>query len=274
MMTPYTHDPRQVSFCDPLVARCDLYLAITGRFWFNSIESSLFAHWRPKMIHVDLAVDRDDFPIVKDRFNPRGSRRFLYIGHDGWQKNPRYLEELANTMAGSSFSWMGVGKRIEGFKRLGAQDFRTDVARELVASHDFMVTVGEFDANPTTILEAMAWGLIPVCTPTSGYEGYAGIVNIPLNNAREAVRVLGELQNAPSEELMKMQRVNWQALDSHFNWDRFADQVLDAIRSERRPTILHENFGRKLRLCASALTSPHQRTSATLLARKVKRVLR
>ena len=44
-----------------------------------------------------------------------------------------------------------------------------------------MITLGSADANPTTILEAMAWGLIPVCSVQSGYEGFSSIRNISID---------------------------------------------------------------------------------------------
>jgi hypothetical protein len=156
---------------------------------------------------------------------------------------------------------MGIGRNIEGLARLGPQDFASDAARKLVASHDFLLTVGRFDANPTTILEAMAWGLIPVCTPTSGYAGYEGIVNVPLDNPGEAVSILERLQRAPEDHLLSLQHANWRALDSHFNWNRLSNQVLDAIRSDRSPPVLHEGLGRRLRLRGMAMLSPNHKTS-------------
>jgi glycosyltransferase involved in cell wall biosynthesis len=255
-MAPFNHDARQVSFLDPLIAHCDLYLAITGNFWFDSLQDSLFAHWAPKMVHVDLAVDRGEFPVIKKLFNPPGARRFLYIGHSGWWKNMPYLKELAARLPGQ-ISWMGTGKGDpEGLSALGHQDFSSSHARSLVATYDFLIMVGKADSNPATILEAMAWGLVPVCTPTSGYTGYPGIVNIPLGDPDEAVRQLRALQSVPDSRLAEMQAVNWRALDTHFNWERFAGQVLDAVRSDERPIIAKESLARKARLRASSLASP------------------
>jgi glycosyltransferase involved in cell wall biosynthesis len=257
MMSPYNHDPRQVAFVDPLVPRCDLYLTITGSFWFDSVDGSPFSHWRPKMVHVDLAIDRRDFPIVKRRFNPAGSRRFLYIGHGGWQKNVRYLEQLAQTMPGAAISWMGQGHTpLRGLTRLGYQDFTSESARRLVSTHDFLLTVGTADSNPATVLEAMAWGLIPVCTPTSGYEGRPGIITIPPDDPSGALLVLERLQSTPQDVLHGMQAANWNALDTHFNWDRFASQVRDAIESTASPGTLREGLARRAKLQVAALVSP------------------
>lgn len=258
MILPYSHgDNVQVAFADPVVARCDLYLAVTGKTWFDSVSTSLFAHWRPKMVHADLAVDRADFPPVKTRFNEPGRRRYLYVGHTLWFKNTRYLSEIAARLPGADFAWMGSGAPIAGLTALGRQDFSTPEAKALVAAYDFLVTVGSSDANPTTILEAMAWGLIPVCTAESGYADHPGIVNVPLGDPDRAAAILRELQDVPADRLLELAARNRQALDRHYNWDRFADQLVEAIESNESPARLPAPLARTLRLRWHSLRSPY-----------------
>jgi hypothetical protein len=154
---------------------------------------------------------------------------------------------------------------------LGYQDFASESARRLVASHDFLLTVGRADANPATLLEGMAWGLVPVCTPTSGYEEYPSIVNIPLDDPQGALRVLERLQSVPEDALTDMQTANWKALDDHFNWERFASQVREAIDSGASPPVLREGTGRKARLRVAAVVSPYsmlRRGNLRLLAHR------
>jgi glycosyltransferase involved in cell wall biosynthesis len=259
-MQPYNHgDLRQMAFLDSVLDDCDLFLAITGHYWYDSAGASLCSHWRPKLIHLDLAVDRQEFPVLKTAFNTPGSRRFVYIGHAGWTKNTSYLSRMAELVPETTISWIGPGRpsAIPGLQALGAQDFSTRHGRETLAAYDFMVTVGRADANPTTILEAMAWGLIPVCTPQSGYTNEVGIVNIPLDNAVEAVRVLRWLQAAPEAELRQLQVHNWRRLDEHFNWDRFTGQVIAAIESQSSPSLETVSMWRWVRLRWLALVSPH-----------------
>jgi glycosyltransferase involved in cell wall biosynthesis len=240
LLMPYVHvDDYHVSLADPVVRNCDLFLAITGSTWFETVPSSIAAHWLPKMVHVDLAVDRADFPRVKTSFNPPGRRRFLYIGHTGWYKNTPYLAELARRLPEFEFAWIGSGEPgIAGLQSHGRRDFATDEARALVAEHDFLLTVGIGDANPTTVLEAMAWGLVPVCTPESGYTGRQGIVNVPARDAGAAVSVLRLLQEKAERDLFALQAANDADLDDHFNWNRFTNQVVDAIESTSSPSCL------------------------------------
>jgi len=255
---PFSHaDPRYCAFLDSFVARCHLYLAITGRYWFETVSQSIFAHWYPKMVHLDLAVDRRDFPPIKIRFNPPGQRRFVYVGHSGWTKNTGYLSEIARLMPETQVNWVGGGgRRIAGVTALGSQDFTTEQSRQLLASHDFLIIVSKADANPVTILEAMACGLIPVCTPQCGYTGYPGIINIPLGDAPKAVETLRRLQAMPEAELQSLQASNWQILDEYFTWDRFALQVKDAIESEEMPALLPVSLHQRLRIVRAELVSP------------------
>jgi glycosyltransferase involved in cell wall biosynthesis len=257
LMEPYHHgDDVQVAFIDPIIPYVDLFLAITGNYWFSTIASSGFAHWLPKMVHLDLAVDGNDFPPLKQRFNPPRRRRFVYIGSCVAGKNVDYLSEIADRAgADIEIAWIGSGPRpIRDVKALGFVDFGTESARRLIAEYDFLLTVGKADANPATILEAMAWGLIPVCTKQSGYAGYPGIINVPLADPAAAVSVLKDLEQRPDGELQRLQRSNWEALQGHFSWDRFARQVIDAIETDNSPALAREAWRRKwaLRLAAAA----------------------
>lgn len=258
-MFPYTHgDMRHVAWAEKIIRRCDAFLAITGNYWFSTIGESPFAHWLPKMTHLDLAVDRSDYPALKRRFNPPGSRKFLYIGHNYWFKNMDYLMDIARSAPDVGAAWIGWSRRaIPDLEVLGRQDFRTASAKALVSQYDFMITVGSSDPNPTTILEAMAWGLVPVCTRESGYVGYPGIVNVPLGDTARAVECLRGLQALSEARLLEMRQTNWEALDRHFNWHRFTDQVVGTIETPSGPPIDSLPIGRRLRMRRAALTSPH-----------------
>jgi glycosyltransferase involved in cell wall biosynthesis len=258
-LSPYHHgDDVQVAFLDRIVCAADLYLAITGRYWFSSIGASTFAHWRPKMVHMDLAVDREHFPVLRREFNPPGRRRIVYVGHSGWTKNPEYLSAIAAALPAGAISWIGRGEApIAGVTALGGHDFATPAGRAAVAAHDFLITVGRADANPTTVLEAMAWGLVPICTPQSGYVGYAGVANVPLDDAPGAAAVIEDLQRAPAERLQAMQAANWELLDTHFHWDRFARQVIEAIESDASPSCLPVTRERRRAIRRAALLSPY-----------------
>jgi len=273
MMAPFEHrDFRRISFENQLVGLCDLLLAITGPYWFKTVGDSLCSHWQPKMIHLDLAVDRGDFPLLKTSFGAPGKRRVVYIGHTARYKNTPFLSEIAARLPDVDFAWIGTGTRpIPGLANLGFVDFASRAGKDLVAGFDLLLTVGDADANPTTILEAMSWGLIPICTPTSGYQDIPSIPNVPVNNVEAAAAVVRKLLSADESDLMAMQSANRKLLDDHFTWDRFADQVVDAIESSESPPLGRQSMRRRLLIAFYDVTSPYGRARFSRPGRVVSR---
>jgi glycosyltransferase involved in cell wall biosynthesis len=261
MLAPFNHgDPRQIAFENPLMPGCDLFLAITGPYWFRTIGQSLVAHWQPKMIHVDMAVRRADYAPLERSFGPPGKRRVLYIGHSGRGKNTPYLSQIAALMPDVEFAWVGRGARpIEGLKALGFIDYDSPAGRSLLAEYDIFLTVGNADSNPTTILESMAWGLIPACTPTSGYAGIPSIANVPGDDAPAAAAAVRRLVEADETEMSAIQAANWKLLDEHYTWDRFAAQVIGAIESSESPAMLPESLKKRLSFMFYEASSPYGR---------------
>ena len=244
------------AFANKIIDKCDRFLAITGNYWMERLIISPFKHWKPKIDHVDLAVNRADFPFIKENFNPVKRRRFLYIGHTGWQKNFPLLERLAEKLPETDFAWIGGKKPLKKIKALGIFDFSKQEAKNLIQEYDFMITVGSADANPTTILEAMAWGLIPVCSVQSGYEGFSSIRNISIDCIDDAVETIKHLQLVPEEQLKKWQQENLNVLDKHFNWERFCAQVLNEIENEDNLHLVETDFKYRLFLLLAEYRSP------------------
>jgi glycosyltransferase involved in cell wall biosynthesis len=273
MLAPFQHgDLRQIAFEDSIVPRCDLFLAITGPYWFRTIDKSLCSHWRPKMIPLEHAVDRGDFPPLKASFNEPGKRRVLYVGHSGRGKGTDYLAKIAALIPEAEFGWMGGGRPIPGLTALGHQDFSSQPSKDLVSQFDFLMMCGNADSNPTTILEAMAWGLIPICTPTCGYEGIPGITNVPVGDAAAAAAIVRRLLFADATELTATQAANWRLLDEHYNWDRFTADIVGAIESSASPPLQRESLRRRLIFTFYDITSPYGRVAFGRLGRLVSRL--
>ena len=258
-LAPFCPDPTgwQNAFGNKIIKNCDRFLAITGNSWMNRLKDSPFHHWGPKIVHLDLAVDRVDFPFIKKNFNPAEKRRFLYIGHTAWFKNISFLEQLTQKFPSVDFAWVGGSQSLKNIKKLGRLDFSNKEAKELIQEYDFLITLGSADANPTTILEAMAWGLIPVCSVQSGYEGFSGIQNISIDLIDDAVATIEKLQSVSEEQLKLWQHENLDCLDSHFNWGRFCSQVLDEIESKYSPDLAEITPNNHLFLHAAAQEAPN-----------------
>ena len=65
ILQPFNLDVNQVGYIDSFIDRCDSFLAITGNYWFERINQTCLSRWKPKMVHIDLAVDRNNFPRIK-----------------------------------------------------------------------------------------------------------------------------------------------------------------------------------------------------------------
>jgi glycosyltransferase involved in cell wall biosynthesis len=268
MLGPFHHgDLRQNAFVDSVLPQCDQFLAITGAYWVRTLPNSLCSHWQPKLIPLEHAVDRGDFPRTKFSFNAKGERRVLYIGHSGRGKGTDYLAEVAAHLPGTEFGWAGTGRPIPGVTAVGYTDFSSPRGKEVLRGFDFLMMCGNADSNPTTIMEAMAWGLIPICTRTCGYEGIPGITNIPNGDAAAAADLVRGLLNATDSELIAIQARNWELIESHYNWDRFADQVIQAIESTESPSLLPESLRRRLTIALYDITSPYGRVAYGPLGR-------
>jgi len=258
MLAPFHHgDLRQIAFEDRILPGCDVFLAITGPHWVRTLGDSHCSHWGPKMVPLELALDRGDFPPIKTSFNKPGKRRVLYIGHSGRGKGTAYLAEIAALVPEAEFGSMGGGRPIPGLIAYGLQDFSSQPGKDLLRQFDFLMMCGNADSSPTTILEAMAWGLIPICTPTCGYEGIPGITNVPVRAASSAAAIVRRLLRADEAELLATQAANWRMVDRRYNWDRFAADVANAIESTDSPPLLPESLKRRLMFTFYDITSPN-----------------
>jgi hypothetical protein len=121
------------AFGNKIIEKCGRYLAITGNAWMKRLKDSSFQHWRTKIVHIYLAVDRADFHYIIKNFNLTGYRRFLYIGHTSWCKNRSFLEKLAQEIPLDRLlldSWEPISlKKIKG---LGKFDFSKQEAKNTI----------------------------------------------------------------------------------------------------------------------------------------------
>lgn len=232
LLQPYNEDPHQMSYLNNIINNCDFFISITGEYWFNRIENTIFSTWKKKMIRIDMGINQNDFPQIKTNFNQPGKRKFLYIGNDykfnNFAKNLPYLNKIIASYGHNYFGIAG-NKKVNLAKFHGWLDFKTNMAKDIIKNYDFYLIVSKNDANPTTILESMAWGLIPICTKECGYYNNNGIINLPLDNLDEALKVLEQHQYISKFELEKKQKYNFEQLKSRFNWEIICQKIYETI---------------------------------------------
>lgn len=218
---------------DPYLDRIDQLLGITGSYWYDHWEQGPFAHWKPKLTHVDMAIDMARYPRVKTRFNPPGKRKFLFIGNSMPYKGAHLLSVLFGRAKHQECVWIGSG----GYPNLTRRPYATltpEYMARVAEECDFFITLGDSDANPTTILEAMAWGFPVCCTPQSGYYGRTEINSMSTADMGHNLAVLDRLQHAPEETLLAQADAARRLVETHYTWDRFTGTVISGLERVAR----------------------------------------
>lgn len=222
--------PSLNAYAAPLVELADVVFGIMGPYWYDTLNASVFASWKPKIIRLDMAIDTKQYRHVKRAFNPPGQRGYLYIGGNRPEKG---CEILSQTMAGlSEFErgWIGWGEEMPHLRRLArSAELTPEFVIRLTRQYDFFVNTSISDANPATILEAMAWGFPVACTPQSGYYDMPNLATLSTTDIEHNIRVLRKLQYVPEAELERTSQANAELVRVHYTWDRFCQTVWDKV---------------------------------------------
>jgi len=235
ILMPYAHDEQYSGFLRDIVRENTTAgggeIFIGGKIWERDWEkrSPLASIGPLRKVHVtSMGIDVADYPLVKKRFNPRGKRKYLYIGHTAWYKNTRELERIAERMTGYEFAHIGGGE-IRGWKKLSNFAVLTPgYATRLAQEYDIFVNVSTADPQATTIVEQMCFGLSIACTPETGYE-YPTLVRLSTNDADYNVQALHALQEEEEETLLARARENRLIAERDHTWKQFTDTILNFV---------------------------------------------
>ena len=247
LLFPFHHAlPEANEGFDPLVMKCDRYLAITGPYWYETIDGSPFAHWKPKMVRLDMAVRADYFPFCKTQFAPPGERTFFGVGDPRPEKGQETLFALAEQW-GARLLYAGrvdiaraleLSEALPHFEYLGWVRFSPDFVRALCQDVDFFIHTGASDANPTTVLEAACWGLPVIATKTSGW-GDDIVYQYIYPHGRSQEELFDFLQYESEEKLLRHARAVRHNVEANYTWSVFCadvwralNEVLEATRGE------------------------------------------
>lgn len=216
-----------------MVDEADAVFSIMGPYWYDTIKTSAFASWHPKIIRLDMAVNADAYPYTKTTFNPPGRRNYVYVGSNMPMKNTNYLAKIMRAMPNKKLYWYGGDggaelAKLPNVQTVGWVDVRAH-REEICNAADIFVNVSYSDANPTTLLETTAWGLIPACTKESGYYDDPMFTELYLDDFNGTLRALDRLQNAPVDELISRSLNSRSIIEDHYNWKTFCTKVWDGI---------------------------------------------
>ncbi len=233
LMMPYSHDAQYSLFWKDLLRDNNVAgggaVFIGGEIWERDWEKkSPFADLgQLKKIHVTrMGIDASEYPLVKKSFNPKGKRKYLYIGHTAWYKNTAELERIAAAMPQYEFAHIGGGE-VAGWKKLA--NFATltpEYMKKLASEYDIFVNVSTADPQATTIVEQMCFGLAIACTPETGYD-YPALATLRTNDTEHNIRVLQHLQEVNEAELLMQAKAHRAIAEEKHGWAQFTNKVLD-----------------------------------------------
>jgi len=237
IIQPYNEDPKQMSHLYDIIKECDDFLAICGEYWYKRIFTSKFKSWKKKITQIDLGLDVSLYPKIKKKFNKINQRKFLYIGNDysynNYAKNLTYLKKISQSIGENKFATIG-NKPIGKIKHYGWLNLQYKKNLNIIKKYDFLIQTSNHDANPSTVLESMSWGLIPVITPQCGYKKEKSIFNIPLNKVSTVCDIIDKLQHMPDQKLKKLQLENWKILKTFYSWVKFRNTVRKIVLSKNK----------------------------------------
>jgi hypothetical protein len=232
IIMPYAHDRQYSTFAKDLFRTNAVAgggaIFIGGKIWERDweLKSPLADIGDLRKIHLtEMGIDVEEYPKVKTTFNPKGKRKYFYIGHTAWYKNAPELERIAAAMPEYSFVHIGGGE-LRGWENRGFASLTPAYMRTLAGECDIFVNVSTADPQATTIVEQMCLGFAIACTPETGYD-YPSLTALRTDDTEHNVRALLDLQNSDMEYLLSRARENRRIVEEKHGWAQFTDKVLD-----------------------------------------------
>ncbi len=229
LIMPYTHDVQHNSSIIGLVKKHgENVILICGEYWTDTWDKSPIKPYVKNLLRVDMAIDSDDYPTVKEAFNPKGERKFLYVGHTEYYKNTKQLETIAKIIPNFEGGHIGRGS-IKGWEKISnGADLTPEFMGAIAKKYDVFLNTSKADAQATTILEHMCFGFLVACTPESGYS-YDSIIPLSPTDTSYNVRQIKKIQNLEEGEILRLTRKNREYAIKFHNWETFSKKITDFI---------------------------------------------
>ncbi|MCJ7729058.1 MAG: glycosyltransferase, partial [Sedimentisphaerales bacterium] len=228
----HTQIPQLNRYAKGLAVLADKLFLISGPYWTDTLARTEYTEWASKIVRVDNAVDGLIFTPRKKRFNPPGKRGLFVFGRSGVEKGTEQLFELLKktdypvVVAGHyEQNDLRIISGRPNTKILGHIDWLNEEQTKCIFEIcDFAVSMPISDASPTTLLESMAGGLVPITTPQCGYC-YPSFLLLSLKDIEHNLLTLKLAQSMSEEELKLIQRQNRLLIEQQHNWQRFCDTI-------------------------------------------------
>lgn len=207
---------------------------ITGEFWHFTMSGSPYAALKPKSTRLDMAINPEQHPFLKTSWNKSGRRGWLCIGNDVPAKGFAYIAELART-AGVRLGHYGSAspatfQHVPQMTLHGGRLFDVAAITDICQQYDFFISLAPMDANPTTLLETAAWGLIGFSNRESGYLPDKPFLELKLGDMAFNLHQLRTWQHMDEYELRQRNRDMRETIEKQYSWQRFCDRVWNEVR--------------------------------------------
>ena len=245
---PYNEDPFQLSYINRFINECDQFIALCGDYWFKRVNKSIFNEWTNIIDQIDLCINSNLYPFIKDKFNKKGERKFLYIGNDysynNYAKNTDYLEEISKKFEKNTFGSIG-NKKFKNFQNYGWLNLKDKKNLDIIKKYDFIIHTSTNDANPSTVLEGMSWGLVPIITKETGHSEDS-IIYIPLNDISNTKKILDFYQNEDEKNLIEIQQKNLKLVKEKYNWKNYRKKIRELVLKKKSNRVLISRSSKKI----------------------------
>lgn len=212
-----------------LFGKADHLFLVTGPAWYDAMPDGPFADWQAKATRLDMAIDVTLHPHSKRRWNPPGKRALLAIGADTPAKGLDIVADFAR-IGGFKLGHFGAAapgrfQHVPQAIEYGGVDFDLAGQQHITDEYDGFISLARMDANPTTLLETAAWGLVPFCNVESGYHPGEPFLELRLDDMRFNLEVLDWFQRAPEYELRcRADAIQREVVEQH-TWARFCETL-------------------------------------------------
>lgn len=239
IIMPYTHDPSYNLATKDLIERHGKNLIIIShKNWTDTWDQSPIKDYVDNLLRVNMGVNASDYPMIKETFNPKGKRKFLYVGNTNYYKNTKQLEAIAKAMPEFEGCHIGGGY-IEGWKNVGVANLTSEYMTTVAREYDIFLNTSSADASPATIVEHMCFGFPIACTPESSYKSDT-ISELHVTDTKYNCEILNALQYTDEEVLRKRAKINREHTIKYHNWDIFCERIIDFVYN--RPKDAHGLF--------------------------------
>lgn len=216
-----------------LVHAAKKVFGIMGPYWYDTLEQSALASWKPKITRLDMAIDTKTHPWVRHGFNPKGQRTFAYIGCDRPEKGTHNLYEIFRKVPYTLHVYGNFSDcpllTLPNVKYHGFIETSPAFAHGLCRLTDVFLNTSISDANPTTLLEAAAWGLVVACSKQSGYWPGAPFWGLNLDDTPGIINLLQYVQTCDEQVLLDQAHHQRICIEDRYTWERFLNTITNNI---------------------------------------------